>query len=253
MAFLESHLVALILFSLFRRHRPEVIREAKLLLELYRDKVGLPLDLWELDLGADRTSATGTTFPKEIQVAIQRECSAVLLGALGDPRVPNLEHARDILFGMRFGYDLYANIRPVKALADRLVPLKGRTAKDVDFVVFRENTEGIYAGMGGQFKRGTPTRSRSTRTSTPARASSGSSAPPSNTPGTRPQAPDHGRQVERHAPRARALAARVQRGRGPSTPRSSHATSTSTRCASTWCRIRRSSTSSSRTTCSATS
>lgn len=135
---------------------PEVIREAKLLLELYRDKAGLPLDLWELDLGADKYLRDGTTFPKEIQVAIQRECSAVMLGALGDPRVPNLEHAAAILFGMRFGYDLYSNIRPVKALADRLVPLVGRKAKDVDFVVFRENTEGIYAGMGGQFKRGTP-------------------------------------------------------------------------------------------------
>ena len=135
---------------------PEVIREAKTLLEFYRDKVGLPLDLWELDLGADKYLRDGTTFPKEIQVAIQRECAAVMLGALGDPRVPNLEHAAAILFGMRFGYDLYANIRPVKALADRLVPLSGRKAADVDFVVFRENTEGIYAGMGGQFKRGTP-------------------------------------------------------------------------------------------------
>jgi len=135
---------------------PEVTREAKLLLELYRDKAGLPIDLWELDLGADRFLRDGTTFPKEIQIAIQRECAAVLLGALGDPRVPGLEHARDILFGMRFGYDLYANVRPVKALSDRLVPLKGRTAKDVDLVVFRENTEGIYVGMGGQFKRGTP-------------------------------------------------------------------------------------------------
>ena len=135
---------------------PEVIREAKLLLEFYRDKVKLPLDLWELDLGADRYLRDGTMFPKEVQVAIQRECAAVMLGALGDPRVPNLEHAAAILFGMRFGYDLYANIRPVKALADRLVPLVGRKAKDVDFVVFRENTEGIYAGMGGQFKRGTP-------------------------------------------------------------------------------------------------
>lgn len=134
---------------------PEVTREAKALLELYRAK-GLSLDLWELDLGAERYLRDGTTFPKEIQVAIQRECSAVLLGALGDPRVPGLEHAAAILFGMRFGYDLYANIRPVKALADRLVPLAGRKAKDVDFVVFRENTEGIYAGMGGQFKRGTP-------------------------------------------------------------------------------------------------
>jgi 3-isopropylmalate dehydrogenase len=135
---------------------PAVTHEAKLLLELYRDKAGLPLDLWELDLGADRYLRDGVTFPKEIQVAVQRECSAVLLGALGDPRVPNLEHARDILFGMRFGFDLYANVRPVRALADRLVPLKGRTAKDINFVVFRENTEGIYVGMGGQFKRGTP-------------------------------------------------------------------------------------------------
>lgn len=135
---------------------PEVTREALLLLELYRDKAGLPLDLWELDLGAERYLRDGTTFPKEIQIAVQRECAAVLLGALGDPRVPTMEHARDILFGMRFGFDLYANVRPVKALSDRLVPLKGRGAKDIDLVVFRENTEGIYVGMGGQFKRGTP-------------------------------------------------------------------------------------------------
>jgi len=135
---------------------PSVTSEAKQLLEIYRDKAGFPLDLWELDLGADRYLRDGTTFPKEIQAAVQKECAAVLLGALGDPRVPGLEHARDILFGMRFGYDLYANVRPVKALHDRLVPLKGRTAKDVDMVVFRENTEGIYVGMGGQFKRGTP-------------------------------------------------------------------------------------------------
>ena len=134
----------------------EVIREAKLLLELFRDKKGLPLELWELDLGADRYLRDGTTFPKEIQAQIREECAAVLLGALGDPRVPGLEHARDILFGMRFGYDLYANVRPVRALADRLVPLKGKTAKDVDFVVFRENTEGIYVGVGGQVRRGTP-------------------------------------------------------------------------------------------------
>jgi 3-isopropylmalate dehydrogenase len=135
---------------------PSVTAEAKLLLELYRDKAGLPLDLWELDLGADRYLRDGTMFPKEIQIAVQRECAAVILGALGDPRVPNLDHAAAILFGMRFGYDLYANIRPVRALSDRLVPLKGRTAKDVDFVVFRENTEGIYVNVGGQFKRGTP-------------------------------------------------------------------------------------------------
>src|SRR5271156_6085305 len=135
---------------------PEVIAQATRILEHYRDKRGIPLDLWHLDLGADRYLRDGTTYPKAIAERVKNEARAVLLGALGDPRVPGLEHARDILFGMRFGLDLYANIRPVKALGDRLVPLKGRSAKDVDFVVFRENTEGIYVGMGGQFKRGTP-------------------------------------------------------------------------------------------------
>ena len=134
---------------------PEVIAQARRVLELYREKRGFDLDLWELDLGADRFLRDGTTYPKETADRIQNEASAVLLGALGDPRA-SLDYARDILFGLRFGLDLYANIRPVKALDDRLVPLKGRTAKDVDIVVFCENTEGIYVGMGGQFKRGTP-------------------------------------------------------------------------------------------------
>ena len=134
---------------------PEVITQARRVLDFYREKRGIDLDLWELDLGADRYLKDGTTYPKEIADRIKSEASAVLLGAMGDPRVPGLEHARDILFGLRFGLDLYANIRPVKALHDRLVPLKGRTAKDVNLTVFRENTEGIYVGMGGQFKRGT--------------------------------------------------------------------------------------------------
>jgi 3-isopropylmalate dehydrogenase len=135
---------------------PEVMAHATRLLEHYQKARGLPLELWHLDLGADRYLRDGTTFPKDVQARIAGEAAAVLLGALGDPRVPNLEYARDILFGIRFGLDLYANVRPVKALADRLVPLKGRAAKDVDMVVFRENTEGIYVGVGGQFKKGTP-------------------------------------------------------------------------------------------------
>ncbi len=133
----------------------EVIAQATRVLEFYRDERGLPLDLWPLDLGADRYLRDGTTYPADVRDRIASEASAVLLGALGDPRVPGLEHARDILFGLRFGLDLYANVRPIRALDDRLVPLKGRGARDVDFVVFRENTEGAYAGLGGQFKRGT--------------------------------------------------------------------------------------------------
>ncbi len=134
---------------------PEVVAQATRVLEHYRDARGLPLELWPLDLGADRYLRDGTTYPPEVHERIAREASAVLLGALGDPRVPGLEHARDILFGLRFKLDLYANVRPIRALADSLVPLKGRRASDVDLVVFRENTEGIYVGMGGQFKRGT--------------------------------------------------------------------------------------------------
>src|SRR6185436_15580225 len=133
-----------------------VIAQARRVLELYRDRRIVDLELWELDLGADRYLKDGTTYPADVAARIAKETRAVLLGALGDPRVPGLEHARDILFGLRFGLDLYANVRPVRALADRLVPLRDRRAKDVDVTVFRENTEGIYVGMGGQFKRGTP-------------------------------------------------------------------------------------------------
>jgi 3-isopropylmalate dehydrogenase len=135
---------------------PEVVHVARRVLDFYRDARGLPLELWHLDLGATRFLKDGTTYPRDVAERIAGEASAVFLGALGDPRVPSLEYARDILFGLRFGLDLYANVRPVRALDDRLVPLRGRAAKDVDFTVFRENTEGIYVGIGGQFKRGTP-------------------------------------------------------------------------------------------------
>jgi 3-isopropylmalate dehydrogenase len=134
---------------------PEVIAQAMRVIDFYRERRGFPLQPWLLDLGADRCLRDGTTYPEDVRARIANEAAAVLLGALGDPRLPGLEYARDILFGLRFGLDLYANIRPVRALADALVPLKNRSARDVDLVVFRENTEGIYVGMGGQFKRGT--------------------------------------------------------------------------------------------------
>lgn len=132
---------------------PDVCREATALLEMLVKEERLSLDLWHLDLGADRFLKDGTTFPAETSQRIQKECAAILLGAIGDPRVPSLDYARDILFGIRFGYDLYANVRPIKVLADRLMPLKNVSAKDVDMVVFRENTEGVYVNFGGQFKK----------------------------------------------------------------------------------------------------
>jgi 3-isopropylmalate dehydrogenase len=84
-----------------------------------------------------------------------REFDAIFIGALGDPRVPDNRHARDILLGTRFELDLYVNYRPVRLLHERLCPLKDRGPSDVNFVVFRENTEGLYVGIGGRFKAGT--------------------------------------------------------------------------------------------------
>lgn len=133
---------------------PEVISEGLRVLSWFQRERGIEFELWQLDLGAERYLRDGTTFPAEIRDEIATNCAAVLLGALGDARVPNFEHARDILFGMRMGFDLYANVRPVRALSDSLVPLRGRSARDVNFVVFRENTEGVYAGIGGQLRRG---------------------------------------------------------------------------------------------------
>jgi 3-isopropylmalate dehydrogenase len=112
------------------------------------------IDLLHLPWGAEHYLATGQTLPAD-GYDMLRACDAILVGALGDPRIPDNRHARDILLGTRFELDLYVNYRPVRLLDDRLCPLKDRTRSDVDFVVFRENTEGLYAGVGGRFKAGT--------------------------------------------------------------------------------------------------
>ena len=112
------------------------------------------VDLHELPWSADHYLRTGETIPADGYDTL-RTFDAILIGALGDPRVPDNRHARDILLGTRFALDLYVNYRPVRLLDDRLCPLKGRTRADVNFVVFRENTEGLYVGVGGRFKAGT--------------------------------------------------------------------------------------------------
>jgi 3-isopropylmalate dehydrogenase len=134
---------------------PEVMREGVRLLEWGRGALALPIELWPLDLGAERFLRDGVGLEPQLLEEIRNSCAAVLLGALGDPRVPGHEHAREILFGLRFGLDLYANVRPVVALSERLVPLVGRRKEDIDWQIYRENTEGLYAGIGGQLRRGT--------------------------------------------------------------------------------------------------
>ena len=112
------------------------------------------VDLEPLPWGADYYLQTGVTIPPDGYDTL-RQFDAILVGALGDPRVPGNQHARDILLGTRFELDLYVNYRPVRLLDDRLCPLKNRTRADVNFVVFRENTEGVYVGIGGRFKPNT--------------------------------------------------------------------------------------------------
>ena len=112
------------------------------------------LDLEELPWGADHYLQTQVTVPPG-GYDLLRSFDAIFVGALGDPRVPDNRHARDILLGTRFELDLYVNYRPVRLLDDRLCPLKNRTRKDINFVVLRENTEGLYVGAGGQLRAGT--------------------------------------------------------------------------------------------------
>ena len=133
----------------------EVTAEAVKALKAAADVAGLPIDLEPLPWSADYYLQTGVTIPPNGYAMLRDEFDAILLGALGDPRVADHRHARDILLGTRVELDLYVNYRPVRLIDDRLCPLKGRGCADVNFVVIRENTEGLYAGVGGRFKPGT--------------------------------------------------------------------------------------------------
>lgn len=134
----------------------DVTAEAVKVLETLSKSRALPVELVTLDWGAEKYLREGVTLPEGALEMFRREFHALFIGALGDPRVPDMKHAADILLGTRFGLDLYVNERPVKLLDARLCPLKDRTEEDVNFVVLRENTEGAYVGMGGNFKRDTP-------------------------------------------------------------------------------------------------
>ena len=135
---------------------PEVIDAGMRVLEHVNGSRNLGLQFTHFGWNADEYLQTGISMPPGAMEDIRHNYDAVYLGAFGDPRVPDMKHAADILLGMRFQLDLYVNYRPVKLLDDRLCPLKNKGTKDIDFVIFRENTEGAYVGMGGIFKKGTP-------------------------------------------------------------------------------------------------
>jgi 3-isopropylmalate dehydrogenase len=133
----------------------EVTAEATKVLAAVAKTSGKRIETVHLPWSADHFLATGETLPADGYRMLRQDFDAIFVGALGDPRVPDNRHARDILLGTRFELDLYVNFRPVRLLDDRLSPLKDRTRKDINFVVFRENTEGVYVGVGGRFKAGT--------------------------------------------------------------------------------------------------
>ena len=134
----------------------DVTAEAVKVLERVGRARGIPFDPVYFPWSADHYLKTGITMPEGGFEDLASNYDAIFMGAFGDPRVPDMKHAADILLGARFRLDLYVNYRPVRCLDDRLCPLKGFSAKDVDFVVFRENTEGSYVGAGGHLKKGTP-------------------------------------------------------------------------------------------------
>ncbi len=115
-----------------------------------------PLEFVEFDWGADKFLREGVTLPAGAVEMLRDEFDAILFGALGDPRVPSNQHAADILLGLRFKLDLFVNARPTELLHTHYTPLRDVTLDDIRLTVFRENTEGLYVGVGGFYKKDTP-------------------------------------------------------------------------------------------------
>jgi len=127
---------------------PEVIEAAIPIIERAAGTHGVTLAWERLPYGAEHYLKTGETLPDGAFRKLRDEAEAIFLGAIGDPRVPGNEHARAILLGLRFRLDLYINFRPVRLLHPDLTPLKAVVDGAIDFVIFRENTEGVYLGRG---------------------------------------------------------------------------------------------------------
>ena len=134
---------------------PEVVEQGLRVLRTAAEKFGFDYETVDYPWGAEHYLATGEKHP-ESAYAEYRELDALLLGAIGDPRVEVGMLERAIIAGVRFTLDMFVNLRPVKCPADHICPIKDKKASDIDFIVVRENTEGAYAQVGGVFKKGTP-------------------------------------------------------------------------------------------------
>jgi len=133
----------------------DVTTQSVRVLKRVNDVFATRLEFIEFDWGAEKYLKEGVALPHGAFELLKRDFSAILFGAVGDPRVPDNRHANEILLGMRTGLDLYANVRPVRLIHEKLCPLKNVGVDDVNFTVMRENTEGAYVNAGGVFKKGT--------------------------------------------------------------------------------------------------
>jgi 3-isopropylmalate dehydrogenase len=134
---------------------PEVIREGRKVLEAASKQHGFGIDWVDYDLGGERYKRTGEILPDSV-VAELRKLDAIYLGAIGHPDVKPGILEKGLLLRLRFELDQYINLRPVKLYPNVDTPLKDKTPADIDFLVVRENTEGLYAGAGGVLRKGTP-------------------------------------------------------------------------------------------------
>jgi len=134
---------------------PEVTHEAVETLKLAGEIGGFGFEWTQFPFGAEHYLKTKEAFPPSA-LEEMRGHDAILLGAIGDPRLPTGLLERAIISGIRFGLDLFVNLRPIRLFHADLCPLKGKGPEDVDLIVVRENTEDVYAGIGGFLKKGTP-------------------------------------------------------------------------------------------------
>ncbi len=134
---------------------PEVVAEGLKVLEAAAGKFRFKYELTTFDFGGERYLKTGETLPPEA-IEDLRSFNAIYLGAIGHPKVKPGILEQGILLKLRFALDQYINLRPVKLLPGVETPIKDKGPDDIDFVVVRENTEGLYAGAGGLLRRGTP-------------------------------------------------------------------------------------------------
>ncbi len=134
---------------------PEVVQEGLKVLKAVSESVGFKYEIEQYDFGGERYKKTGEVLPNSAIDEMKKK-DAIFLGAIGHPEVQPGILEKGILLKLRFALDQYINLRPVKLYPGVDTPLKDKGPEHIDFVVVRENTEGLYAGAGGVLKKGTP-------------------------------------------------------------------------------------------------